>query len=471
MSRQHESSPNPQKAIAFFQQPVWVRLLEAVYKKYMDRGISGQVVLDQCTREEQREIARFLQRSLPITNRLSVRLADFQEALEQSSFACSLPELLQMLFPERPHITRLQQRTRQTHSHQQFYADLCALIDALPANSMGKYWLLYGKHGRDTLFRYHKNESRTAQEHFLQTLQIIVEALDQLPAPSSFFPLAQFSLQISGDPHFLDANTGSGRLFLSALADLRSLTASEATRRENEVASDVLDQEIHPTEQEHWRPLLYYEAGLLLDTVSSTVAVFHLRSAWNHTGQIDPLVEAAGARVLVLPLRQLLAWKKLLSVSKQIYLFENPQVFEVLIDTLLQESMSPEGQREKLPTLVCTSGWPSVAAFRLLNLLTESAPETLLYYSGDFDIQGLRIAAHLLARYPKQCRLWHFDPASYLVALHSRGAALDANDLTGLQKLPPPFAELSMYMQQRGQKAYQEGLVQALLEDIQHSLY
>jgi uncharacterized protein (TIGR02679 family) len=398
-----------------------------------------------------------------------VRLTDFQEALEKSSFACSLSDLLQALFPERSHVTRLQQRTQRTHLHEQFYADLGALIEALPADSRGKYWLLNGKHGRDALFRYHKNESRTAQGHFLQMLQTIVEALDQLPVASSFHPLAQFSLQISGDPHFLDANTGSGRLFLSALADVRILTASEATRRENELASDVLDQEIHPAEQEHWRHLLYYEAGLLLDTVSSTVAVFHLHSAWNHTGQTDPLVEVAGARVLVLPLRQLLAWKKLWPVSKQVYLFENPQVFEALIDKLLQESIAPAKQREKSPTLVCTSGWPSVAAFRLLNLLTESDPETRLYYSGDFDIQGLRIAAYLLARYPKQCQLWHFDPASYLVALHSRSAALDANDLTGLQKLPPPFTELSIYMQQRGKKAYQEGLVQALLEDIQHS--
>ena len=471
MSRRHEPSPDLQKASAFFQQPAWVRLLEAIYKKYMDRGISGQVVLDQCTREEQREIARFLQRSLPATDRLSVRLADFQAALEQSSFACSLPDLLQALFPERPHVTRVQQRTQQTRLHQQFYADLDVLIDTLPADSRGKYWLLHGKHGKDALFRYHKNEARTAQEHLLRILQVIVEALDQLPAPSSFHSLAQFSLRISGDPHFLDATTGSGRLFLSALADLRSLTASEATRRENEGASDVLDQEIQPTEQEHWRHLLYYEAGLLLDTVSSTVAVFHLRSAWNHTEQADPLIGAAGARVLVLPLRQLLAWKKLLPVSKQVYLFENPQVFEILIDTLLQECMaSEEHAREKLPTLVCTSGWPSVAVLRLLNLLTESDPETRLYYSGDFDIQGLRIAAHLLARYPRQCRLWHFDPASYLVASHSRGATLDANDLTGLQKLPPPFAELCTCMQQRGQKAYQEGLVQILLEDIHHSL-
>jgi len=119
-----------------------------------------------------------------------------------------------------------------------------------------------------------------------------------------------------------------------------------------------------------------------------------------------------------------------------------------------------------LPTLICTSGWPSVATIRLLNLLTETAPDTVLHYSGDFDLPGLRIAAYLQTRYHANCQLWHLDPSSYLAALHQKNENFDSNDLAALQSLPAPFAPLVTAMQEKGRKAYQEGITHLLIKDI-----
>ena len=161
-----------------------------------------------------------------------------------------------------------------------------------------------------------------------------------------------------------------------------------------------------------------------------------------------------------MPLRQLLAWKKLIPASKDVYLFENPQVFEVVIDTLKAASVPRSASdRKPLPTLICTAGWPSVAALRLLSLLTESSPEVVLHYSGDFDLQGLRIAAHLLARFPHHCRLWCFDPPAYLAALHHQGAPLKWMSAPGYTHLPEEFAPLAAAMRENGKKAYQEGIM------------
>lgn len=459
-----------QKAILFFKQPAWTRLTEALYKKYIEYGrIGGQVVLQQCTSEEQREIARFLGRPLPSATDLSVRLTDFQQALTKSSFACDLPILLLALFPERSHVTKQQQKEQQVLFQQQFSEDLSLLIESLPLGSIGRSWLVNGNHGRDALFRQHKNESREMQKQLLQVLQLIVSALDWLPPSPSFQSLSHFAFDISGDPHFFDANTANGRLFLSALADLHDLEVSEKVVRRSE--KEMLNLETYPAEQDHWRHLLYYEAGLLVDTVSSTVAVFHLKYAQEQSGQTDALITHAGERVLVLPLRQLLGWKKILPSSKRIYVFENPQVFEVIIDELLKlYNMLGNSKQEILPTLVCTSGWPSVASIRFLNLLTQSSPDVQLYYSGDFDMQGLRIARYFLARYPQQCLLWRFDPFSYLTALHHREVILEANEVTSLLNLPEVFSALVKEMQQERKKAYQEGITPLLLEDIRSAL-
>src|SRR5437588_12595132 len=106
MNKREDAAGNVQRAATFFKQPVWTRLLEAIYQKYIIQGsVRGRVVLRACTPEEQREIARFLHRQLSDRPDIVVQLADFQGALNASGFACELPDLLQVLFPARSHTT------------------------------------------------------------------------------------------------------------------------------------------------------------------------------------------------------------------------------------------------------------------------------------------------------------------------------------------------------------------------------
>ncbi|HEU5228300.1 MAG TPA: TIGR02679 domain-containing protein [Ktedonobacteraceae bacterium] len=475
MNKPPESRSNLPKAVAFFKQPVWSRLFDALYHKYITQGrIGGQVVLRDCTVEEQREIARFLKKKLPLQGDVTVRLSDFQKALDESGFACDLPSLLLALFPERSHTTRPEQRERRAISQQRFYDTLSALIEGLPNDSRGQHWLLHGAHGRDELFRRYKNESPETQEQLVRHAQTIAHALNQLPTPPVFERLSIFAQRISGDPHYFDGNTSTGRIFFHALMDLARQEPSMPHAEPQIVHDEPTNNSavVESSEQYHHRLLLYYEAGLLLDTISSTVAVFHLTYAEDHAGLADALVQHAGERILTLSLRQLLAWKKLCSTSKDIYLFENPQVFEVVVDELqhIAGSMT-EDKKPTLPTLICTSGWPSMAVICLLNLLIESVPDLSLHYSGDFDLQGLRIASHLLTRYQEGCFLWRFDPSSYLTALHSKAAELSASEISGLQALPEIFAPLIAVMREQNKKAYQEGITQLLLQDIEKTFH
>ena len=79
------------------------------------------------------------------------------------------------------------------------------------------------------------------------------------------------------------------------------------------------------------------------------------------------------------------------------------------------------------------------ATIQLLNKIINASPHITFHYSGDFDPQGLRIAAHLLARYPYYCQLWYFDPLSYFAALHISAANLDTSDRADLCALLTVF--------------------------------
>jgi uncharacterized protein (TIGR02679 family) len=242
----------------------------------------------------------------------------------------------------------------------------------------------------------------------------------------------------------LDPDRTAGRLLLLALNDLTN--ASSTTPPQDRA------QELR----------LYNDAGLLVDTISSSVAVFNLTSATYQDGTPDPWAQIAGERVLLLPLRQLLAWRGVQPSRTDIYVIENPQVFEEVTAGLRDA--------KPWPTLICTAGWPSVAALTLLDMLLAESADNHCYYSGDFDLKGLQIAAHLLARYPGRCHPWHIDPASYAIALQTDGVPARPSELDQLSSLPVIFAPLVTSMQEKKKWAYQEGIAHLLAHDTLHYL-
>lgn len=437
-----EDVSGAQKALTFFTQAGLTRLLEKVRAKYIAEGqIRGQVVLEEATPGEKREIASFLGRPPYRDDVIHIRLVKMDQALRASGFACTLLDVITALYADEPLETRPERRVAHARHQSDFRLALFAIASAFAENTRAQHWLLQGTHGLEWLFTRSKNVPADEQQRQLNIIRYVAGLLDQLPVASNSERLALFAQRTSGDPHALDPVRAEGRLFLLALSDL----FTEAT----------------PIQDRAHALHLYNSAGLLVDTISSSVAVFNLAGAITHSGEIDPLLQAAGARVLLLPQRQLLEWASIQPMRTDIYGFENPQVFEEVVDGLLRP-----GSQATLPTLVCTSGWPSVAALLLLDRLLAASPENRLYYSGDFDLKGLQIAAHLLARYPERCLPWRFDPDAYVQALQAEGVPAGVNELAALNGLPPVFSSLVNMMQEKGKWAYQEGIANILIQDM-----
>ena len=455
-----------QKAVVFFRQSGLSRLVERLREKYIELGrAGGYIILENSTAGERQAVASFLGKPLSSDVNLKVRVADVEKAITHS-FGCSLPALLDAYFPGQPLVTRQEQRASRTARQDAFHQQLASTIDQLPEGSRGRRWLLHGPHGLEWLFSRYKNESAHEQEQQVELVRYVAHALDQLPQADTPERLALFAQRTSGDPHMLDADRAAGRLFLYALADL-ARNATGSTPESNDTDDGFLDASSEVPKDREQALRMYADVGLLVDTISSNVAIFNLAGAVYCDGTPDALVQAAVERVLLLPLRQLLEWQSVVPAQADIYVFENPQVFEEVIVGLSRQG--DNDGNEPLPTLVCTSGWPSTAALKLLQMLVDQSPDNRLYYSGDFDLKGLQIAASLMARYAGRCYPWRFDVESYAFALRAGGVAANRVELAGLSALPEVFDSLVMAMREKGLWAYQEGIVRLLAEDVKRN--
>ncbi|GCF09564.1 TIGR02679 family protein [Dictyobacter arantiisoli] len=437
-----------ERAATFFQQAALARLLELLRQKYVEQGqVGGQVVLTASTQVERRELASFLARPPSYTDNIKVRLRDIDTALQNSGFSCTLPEMLVAAFPAQELITRPQQRAARADQQAQFYQQLLAIQHALSDTTRGASWLQQGSHGLPWLFARYKNSPSDEQQQQLKLIKSITEAINQLPTPDQPMRLAIFAQSISGNPHYLDAPQPAGRLFLLALSDLygQNMTAGLQGR----------EQELQ----------LYQEANLLVDTISSSVAVFNLASATYPAGTTDQLISAAGARTLLLPLSQLTQWQTCRAAQPTIFVLENPQVFEELVASLLAEQASRQNSTH-WPTIICTAGWPSFAAIKLIKMLVTNTDSAHIYYNGDFDLKGLQIASYLLELHPQRSQLWQMDIQAYTSALQAGGIQASASDLQKLGHFSGTFAPLSAHIQATGTWAYQEGITTLLINDI-----
>ncbi len=250
-------------------------------------------------------------------------------------------------------------------------------------------------------------------------------------APSLLRPLPVLANEVAHDPHALDADTPAGRLLLVALGARPGAGVAE-------------------------RQALLAEAGLAVDGVSSTVALFGIGAPQDAAAR----AAAAAGQAHVAPLRAVVRWSLPRSDwdGRVVHTVENPAVFESLLDRGL-----PPGA-----ALLCTSGFPSAAALVVLAAL--AAAGATLCYSGDFDGKGLRIARRVLAAGGDGAVPWRLAAADYTAASRAApGRPLRSDERASLQGLIeafPPLADGAAAILAGGRVAYQETLIAELWGDI-----
>lgn len=247
--------------------------------------------------------------------------------------------------------------------------------------------------------------------------------------PADGVPLARLAVLATGDAHALDADRPLATLVLSA------------------VRATWWPGDDEPTSPAERRRALWDSAGVFVDELSSTVLVLNVTASPGSRLAALTALAARTGEPLVLTLRQL-GRERLSLPAGDIHVCENPTVLAAAADQL----------GPACPPLVCLNGQPSTAALRLL---TEfAAGGARLFYHGDFDWGGLRIANLLRSRVPWQP--WRYDAAAY------RAVVEDATPgtLTGRPVEAGWDAKLSEVMRRHGARVEEELVLDTLLADL-----
>jgi uncharacterized protein (TIGR02679 family) len=253
----------------------------------------------------------------------------------------------------------------------------------------------------------------------------VADAIRRLP--SAGVPIGRLAAECCGDAHALDEGHPTGTLVLSAA---RAMAASPADGNRREAWAAV---------------------GVHLDDLSSLVICLGLAGdARTPVGRVLAACREAGQPV-TLTLRQLRCHTGPLT-AQIVRVCENPVVLAAAADE----------HGSQCPPMVCVSGQPSAAAWRLLELLAASGAG--LEYHGDFDWGGVRIASAVLDRVG--ARPWRYDSVAYLDALATLHPDCPRAALTGepaATSWDPPLADV---MRSEGVRVEEELVLDTLMSDL-----
>ncbi|WP_416876236.1 TIGR02679 family protein [Kitasatospora sp. SC0581] len=195
-------------------------------------------------------------------------------------------------------------------------------------------------------------------------LTAALTVLHALPADGEPLPVLAARL-LDGDSHALDDGTRLSSLVLRALAVLYGTDVPDAAEG---------------------RRALWSRAGVADDELSAAVLAAGLRPVGEGPVATISRICAGAGHPVSLTLAQLRTPGEFTGPAGPVHITENPSVLALALRRF----------GSHCPPLVCTSGWPNTAVIHLLRRLADDGAS--LHYHGDFDGEGIRIAAHVMAR-------------------------------------------------------------------------
>ncbi|WP_075744108.1 TIGR02679 family protein [Actinoalloteichus sp. GBA129-24] len=254
-----------------------------------------------------------------------------------------------------------------------------------------------------------------------EILAQVLRVLAELPAPG--VPRPVFAETVLRHTHALDDGTRTAGLVLRALAAI---------------------YDVEPPADAAERRALWERAGIADDELSSVVLAAGFRPAGDDVASRILRSCADAGHVAALTLAQIRAADWAVGPAEA-WIFENPSVLALAITRFGMDC----------PPMVVTSGWPSSAGILLLRTLTAAG--TRLSYHGDLDGEGLRIAAHVIAR--TGARPWRMTSADYL-------ESVDDGPPVGRVTPAPWDDDLGEHLRRVGKTVSEERTAPVLLDEL-----
>lgn len=472
---------------AYLQKHGFFRLWQLVQQKYVSLGrVAGRVLLQSVTEEEREAIAGLLAVNLHGYTDVSVSLQDLDRALRASGFEVSLEECLARLYPN--DLTPIRdQKTAEAERYRQFVHWASSIVD----NEVLKTWIeAMGApggqpYGYRTFLRCYREDCDRETGMSTPVANALVALNRRLKESATTVRLPILAAQVTGNPHGLDADTLAGRLFQWGLMGVQQIRASDPTIHyadvnANEIASSEQDPDSDIVLSAAFIRDLYADFGVVLDDISSIVYV----AGWQGLSEAPVALTLFTIASLEHDGKLALCARESVETPKVVFVVENPSVLGAIVD-------SATALQRRLPhPIVCVSGQPSIAAFRLLDVVWRAGGT--IYYSGDMDVKGLQIAEALALRYDQRLLPWRMSSNDYVDGLLENSPTLTKDELRQLTTRPLPWEVqadhhdesspkleavdggtvkqgqsrfLRLQMLHSGRKVFQENLVSQLIAD------
>lgn len=416
--------------------PELERCIRELKKKWLSFGkTAGNVVLKNASEKERQAVGGILGKRF-YEKDIRFSCLDFEYALQNTRYGpVEMKGVLEAYFQE-PLVTKREIAVRKEEKKYRFLAEIRNCMAGISGEKSVAYqWILELEAGRPYGYQllmkeYHNNTAQTLQ--LMQQVGRGWMVLEQYHQSGEMYPLAVFAAEVTGNPHFFDRNTVAGQLLMHLIC-----YALETVMPEN---------------AHQWRECLEM-VSIVPDNVSSLVHVYglHLRTGEQWHPAYEAFCQMKQPCVVTMENMQKITGAS--AEHNRAYIVENEMVFSYLISQMEDDAV----------TLLCTSGQPRTAALKLISLLLEEGAE--IFYSGDIDPDGMRIAERLWKRFDGRVHLWRMEPADYEACISEEtfGETGDAK-LEGLEH--PCLKVTANVMKSRGRCGYQENILQDLLTDI-----
>lgn len=419
----------------FKENPAFDRIFLEIKDKYKSLGkVGGMVKIDNLTMEEKETFSGYLKTNY-YRDSANISLLKFEDALNNTPFEdFKLPEILEGYF-NKEIITRKERFRTYEEGKKEFFNDLLNSYNERNIESKARKWLEESMGTRTGGYRIISRKYDLNPERLRKDLNTCMRGIDDLPIfYNKVERLALFASRISKNPHSFDENTDCGKLLLYGI-------------------SHVLEIE-YPGNSEETSEALF-KAGLIKDEISNftiSSALLAYKDGKSHLGWEGFYNTREPLHISLWNLSKV---DKVLSKNDKVFIFENPTVFsEVLNKDYVQR-----------PSLICTYGQVKLAALVLMDKLVENGAH--LYYSGDFDPEGLTIADKLKSRYKENLILWRYNREDYNKSISKKKISqARINKMKSLKDID--LISVGELIEKNRYAGYQESIIGDLIGDIEN---
>lgn len=356
----------------------FMQLWVAKYAK-MER-LGGSIIINNPTEEEKEAIGGLLGKDYSLSNEIKISYTELTRALSKTKFSeCDFVVVCE-LYLGNSIITNKQKKQAEIDAFNEFLNTLLKKYNNTPVYRFLEFALSNQNNLLITLRKaFFDNDS--------EFIEIVLNALNNLPVYNKEIKtLASFAAQISSDPHYFDDGK-TRKLLLDGMYFLLDY-----------------EEECNTLEEIN---LLLYKAGLVKDDLSNHCMIFRINAkmkqglnhkAWGYFYEHYEMWNVS--------LYNLQKIDEVFGINR-VYIMENPSVFRSMCLKIKKEKLKDIG-------MLCIEGQPNLCANLLIEKLYMQNIE--LYYSGDFDPEGILIADKLKRRYPS-LNLWHYSKDDYYLSI------------------------------------------------------